>query len=39
MKLASFKLERFFAVHEFTAPWLLCCSDCESMALGELLAL
>lgn len=39
MKLDAFKLERYFARHEFSAPYLLCCSDCESMALRELLAL
>lgn len=39
MKLAPFKLERFFARHEFTAPYLLCSSDCESLSLGELLAM
>ena len=39
MKLDPFSLERYFAKHEFAAPYLLCSSDCESMALGELLAL
>lgn len=39
MKPAPFRLERYFAVHEFSAPYLLCTSDCESMALGELLSL
>jgi len=39
MKLEPFQLERYFAKHEFTAPYLLCSSDCESMALDELLAL
>ena len=38
MKLTPFKLERFFAKHEFSAPYLLCSSDCESMTVGELLA-
>ena len=37
MKLPPFKLERYFAVHEFSAPYLLCCSDCESMRVGDLL--
>jgi len=36
---APFRLERFFARHEFSAPHLLCASDCQSMELGELLAL
>jgi aspartate/methionine/tyrosine aminotransferase len=39
MKLHPFRLERYFAKHEFSAPYLLCASDCESMALSELLAL
>ncbi len=39
MKLQDFKLERFFDIYEFTAPYLLCCSDCQSMSLEELLSL
>lgn len=39
MKLDQFHLERYFAKHEFSAPYLLCASDCESMELGELLAM
>jgi aspartate/methionine/tyrosine aminotransferase len=39
MKLDPFRLERYFARHEFSAPYLLCSSDCESMEAGELLAL
>ena len=39
MKIPPFELERYFAAHEFTAPYLLCSSDCESLALRELLAL
>ena len=39
MKLNPFKLERYFARHEFSAPHLLCSSDCESMTLRDLLAL
>jgi len=39
MRLDSFRLERYFAKHEFSAPYLLCSSDCESMELRELLAL
>lgn len=34
-----FRLERFFAAHEFSARYLLCSSDCESLSLKELLAL
>ena len=39
MKLEPFLLERYFARHEFCAPYLLCSSDCESVELGDLLAL
>jgi aspartate/methionine/tyrosine aminotransferase len=39
MKLSDFKLERYFARHEFKAPYLLCCSDCESLSVKDLLAL
>lgn len=39
MKLERFKLERYFAEHEFSAPYLLCSSDCESMEIRDLLAL
>lgn len=39
MKLDDFRLERYFAQHEFTAPYILCASDCESMEIRELLAL
>ena len=38
MKLNPFRLERYFAKYEFSAPYLLCSSDCESMELWELLA-
>lgn len=34
-----FKLERYFAAHEFSAKRLLCTSDCESLSIAELLAL
>lgn len=39
MKLRPFKLERYFATYEFSAPYLMCSSDCESMRLQDLLAL
>ncbi len=39
MKTNPFKLERYFAKYEFNAPHLLCCSDCESMSIGDLLKL
>ncbi|PKL09488.1 MAG: aminotransferase [Spirochaetae bacterium HGW-Spirochaetae-7] len=34
-----FALERFFAKHEFSAKYLLCSSDCESIPVRELLAM
>ncbi len=37
MKINDFKLECFFGKYEFTAPYLLTQSDCESMSVGELL--
>ena len=39
MNIKPFHTERFFAVHEFTAPYLLCASDCESLTVDELLQL
>jgi aspartate/methionine/tyrosine aminotransferase len=39
MKIKPFGTERFFALHEFTAPYTLCASDCESLTVGELLQL
>jgi aspartate/methionine/tyrosine aminotransferase len=39
VKVPPFRLERYFAEHEFNAPFLLCCSDCESLTVKELLAL
>jgi len=39
MKLQPFRLERYLAEHEFTAPHLLCASDCESVPLRDLLAM
>lgn len=39
MHIEPFKLERYFSKHEFTAPHLLCSSDCEPLTLTELLAM
>ena len=39
MHIAPFSIEQFFAVYEFTTPYLLCSSDCESMTVGDLLEL
>jgi aspartate/methionine/tyrosine aminotransferase len=35
---APFKIERYFAQYEFTAPYLFSSSDCESLSLRELLS-
>lgn len=37
MKIDDFKLERYFAKHEFTAEYLLSCSDCDGYSLDEVL--
>ena len=37
MKINDFKLEVFFGKYEFTAPYLLTQSDCESMEIADLL--
>lgn len=34
-----FELEIYFAKHEFTAKYLLCCSDTESLGMHELLSM
>lgn len=39
MRWSPFKLERYFARWEFAVDHVLCASDCESMAVAELLAL
>lgn len=39
MKIAPFKLERYFDKYEFSAPYLLSSSDCEPLKLNELLRL
>ncbi|MFC1720138.1 aminotransferase class I/II-fold pyridoxal phosphate-dependent enzyme [Pseudomonadota bacterium] len=39
MKIAPFETEQFFARHEFSTPYQLCNSDCESLSIAELLAL
>jgi aspartate/methionine/tyrosine aminotransferase len=38
MQFPSFDLERYLDRYEFKAPYLLCCSDCESLSVGNLLA-
>ncbi|MGD8661873.1 MAG: aminotransferase, partial [Desulfobacterales bacterium] len=39
MQIPAFKLERYFARYEFNIEHLLCASDCESLAIEDLLAL
>ena len=36
---SPFALERYFAKHEFSAPYLLCCSDVQPLTQSELLAM
>lgn len=37
MEIRDFKLERYFAKHEFTAKYLLSCSDCDGFELSYVL--
>ena len=39
MQIPAFKLERYFAKYEFNVDYVLCSSDCESLAIQDLLAL
>jgi aspartate/methionine/tyrosine aminotransferase len=39
VRIPEFKLERYFARWEFSAPYLLCTSDIEGWRMAELLAL
>ena len=39
MKIAPFATEHYFAKYEFTSPYLLSVSDCETFSVGELLSL
>jgi hypothetical protein len=39
MELAPFRIERFYAHHEFTTRYMLSSSDCESRTIAELLEL
>ena len=36
--IKPFELERYFALHEFNAPHLLCCSDIQALTMAETLA-
>ena len=37
MEIAPFRTEHFFAQYEFTTPYQLCNSDCETTTVEELL--
>ena len=39
MKIANFATEHFFAKYEFTTPYQLCNSDCETISVDELLSM
>ncbi len=39
MNIAPFKLERYYTLHEFSAEFSLCNSDCEAMTIQELLSM
>jgi aspartate/methionine/tyrosine aminotransferase len=39
VKIAPFRIEQYYAVHEFTAPYMLSSSDAESVTTADLLAL
>ena len=39
MRIPPFQLERYFARYEFDVEYVLCASDCESLAVQDLLAL
>lgn len=39
MKIAPFRIERYYATHEFTARYMLSSSDAESVTIDDLLAL
>ena len=39
MDIIDFKLERYFAAHEFRVRYLLSASDCEALALDEVLGM
>ena len=39
MRIAPFRIEKYFALHEFTAPHLLSSSDAECVSIADILAL
>ena len=38
MKIEEFRLERYFAKHEFSTKYNFCASDCESFEIKEILS-
>lgn len=38
MKIKPFKLERYYTINEFSAKYSLCNSDCEAMAIKDVLS-
>jgi DNA-binding transcriptional MocR family regulator len=39
VKIAPFRIEQYYSLHEFTAPYMLSSSDAESVSVADLLAL
>lgn len=39
MEIAPFQTELYYALYEFNAPFMLSASDCESLTIGQLLAM
>ena len=39
MNIKPFKLERYYTLHEHTAKYSICNSDCEAMTISDLLAM
>lgn len=39
MEISPFQTELYYALYEFNAPFMLSASDCESLTIGELLAM
>src|SRR5574344_680095 len=37
MKIDDFKLERYFAIHEFSAKYLMSSSDCDGFSMSDVL--
>lgn len=39
MKIDDFKLERYFAIHEFSAKYLMSSSDCDGFSMSDVLGI